>query len=403
MFDTARTSLSLDSTLQRAPPAPVGASAPAVTWAYAIGEGGGAYALTQVTLRGDGTATVVSNAAHAATWTLNGTQVKLVYTQPDILNSFSNEVDASGLQWRVDLVTTGLTLGDLAVRSSRYTSATLNTEGYRLDHGGPKAGIKQLNPAGGTIQRRYDTAKLAAIKPEDMGVGKRWAGLYSAHDTRGYVMKQDVLAVTGSDSALMERAQLAATWRLVDGALEVTLPGLNYRYRRLGLGPMGEERWLMEQRVAGELLGVREIMAVPAGEVNIDSTQLAHRWNSNLNSPIRSNSLWSLRADGLAAQTFSDVDNPESAAVFNRSWRVLANGQVELATGRLRGTGAACKVSPSDPNCIVGAARYWRFVARAGGRLFTIEQGPFFPGFGAISEAEMSYRFVAFTDLGELK
>ena len=133
---------------------------------------------------------------------------------------------------------------------------------------------------------------------------------------------------------------------------------------------------------------------------NPPHSQLARRWRSNIASAFRGNSFWSLRADGMAAQTFSDINTPETTAMFTRSWRVLANGQVELATGRLRGTGAVCKVLPSDANCLVSTTRYWRFVARTGSRLFTIEQGPYF---GPTSEADMSYRFVALSDLGELK
>ena len=400
-FDTTRAGIGLDATLQRAPPAPMGASAPAETWVYAIGQGGAASIATHITLRADGSATVVDSSAHAATWTRVGNLLQLVYAQPAINRSVSSQVDAGGLQWGIDYVTTGLTLTDLGARNSRYTAATLGSEGYQLDHGGPQAEIKQVFPKGARVLRRYDVAKLAAFKPEDMTAGKRWAGLYSAHDLRTFNnFKQDVLAVTGSDSALMERAQLAATWRLADGALEVTLPGFNYRYRRLGLGGLGEERWLMEQRVAGELLGVREIMAVPAVEVNIDATQLAHRWLSNINAASRFGSIFSLRADGMAALTLVSIDQPESTATFNRSWRVLLNGQVEMVSGRRVGTNTACKFTPSDATCLASQTRYWRFVARTGTTLFTIEQGPYS---GTVSEADMSYRFVAFSDLGEVK
>ena len=86
-----------------------------------------------------------------------------------------------------------------------------------------------------------------------------------------------MLAITGADSAVMEPSQVAATCRLADGALEVTLPASTYRCRRLSVGPLGEKSWLMEQRVAEVLLAVREIMAVPDADVNIASSQLARR------------------------------------------------------------------------------------------------------------------------------
>ena len=186
-----------------------------------------------------------------------------------------------------------------------------------------------------------------------------------------------MLAITGADSAVMEPSQVAATWRLADGALEVTLPGSNYRHRRLGVGPLGEERWLMEQRVTGEL-AVREIMAVPDADVNIASSQLARRWKSNINASdgSRTGSAFLLRSDGMKALSFQDNNNPEIAANFNRSWRLISSAQVEQALALNRTTNAVCKPPPSDTNCVVLSTRNWRFVARIGNTLFTIEQAP---------------------------
>lgn len=400
-FYTARDGVTVDASFQRLPPVPVGDAAAAVTWAYVFGIGGAAPFATQVTLLNNGTATVVDDAVHAATWKLIGTQVKLVYTKPVVITLFSSTVGVDGRQWMIDRVTTGVTLGDLAIRSDRYTAAIVNFDTYQIERGGPKAQIKQaLN--GAAVMKRYDVSKLTAIKPEDLTVGKRWAGLYSSHDLDSFSLKQDVLAITGVDSALMERTQAVATWRLIEGALEVMLPGFNYRYRRLGLGPLGEERWLMEQRVAGELLAVREIMAVAATEVNIDAAQLSRRWESNLNALLgsRFNSAFLLRADGMAASSFSDASVPETTVNYDRSWSLLPTGQLQILSARNRTTNAVCIPTQSDTNCVVRTTRNWRFVARVGGNLFTIELGPYS---GALTAASASYRFMALTDMGEVK
>jgi hypothetical protein len=399
-FYAARDGVTTDSSLQRSPPVPIGNAAPAVTWVYTSEIGGAAPTATQVTLVNDGTATVVDDAVHAATWKLIGTQLKLIYAEPVVVTTFSSAVGADGLQWMIDRVITGLTLGDLGIRSGRYTSAVVYLDNYQLERGGPKAGVKQtLN--GGLVMRRHDVSKLPAIQAEDLVVGKRWAGLYSSHDLSG-TYKQDVLAITGVNSALMERTKVAAAWRLVDGALEVTLPGFNYRYRRLGLGSLGEERWLMEQRVAGELLAVREIMAVPGTDVNIDATQLSRRWESNLNAigGSRINSAFLLRGDGMASSTFSDANALETTTGYDRTWSVLPSGQVEILTARTRTANAICKPTPTDTNCTVRTTRNWRFVARVGTKLFTIEQAPYSPG---RTEESQSYRFMVLTDTGEVK
>lgn len=400
-FNAARDGVTGDASLQRSPPVPIGDAAPAVTWVYAFGIGGAAPFATQVTLLNNGTATVVDDEVHAATWKLIGTRVKLEYAKPVVVTTFSSAVGADGLQWLIDRFITGVTLGDLGIRSGRYTSAIVNFDTYQIERGGPNLGIKQtLN--GASAMKRYDVSQLTAFKPEDLGVGKRWAGLYSSHDLNSYSFKQDVLAITGVDSALMERTQAAATWRLVEGALEVQLPGFNYRYRRLGLGPLGEERWLMEQRVAGVLLAVREIMAVPGTEVNMDATQLSRRWESNLNAlgGSRVNSAFLLRPDGMAAATFSDASVPETAPGYDRWWSLLPTGQLQILSARNRTTNAVCKPAPSDANCVVRLTRNWRFVSRMGSNLFTIELGPYA---GALTAASESYRLMALSDMGEVK
>lgn len=201
-------------------------------------------------------------------------QVKLVYAQPIAMTLFSTTTDASGKQWSIDNVISGLTLSELNLRSAGFTPSTVNVESCQIEHGGRNVEVKKITNSGLALER-LDTSQLTAIKPEDVRVGKLWAGLHSTHEPGKFLYKQDVLTITGADSAVMQPSQVAATWRLSDDALEVTLPGLNYRYRRLDPGSLGHERCLMEQRVAEQLLAVREIMAVPGADVNIDSSQLS--------------------------------------------------------------------------------------------------------------------------------
>ena len=78
----------------------------------------------------------------------------------------------------------------------------------------------------------------------------------------------------------------------------------------------------------------------------------------------------------MKALSFQDNNNPEIAANFNRSWRLISSAQVEQALALNRTTNAVCKPQPSDTNCVVLSTRNWRFVARIGNTLFTIEQAP---------------------------
>ena len=54
----------------------------------------------------------------------------------------------------------------------------------------------------------------------------------------------------------------------------------------------------------------------------------------------------------------------------------------------------------SDTNCVLRSTRNWRFVTRIGNTLFTIEQAPCA---GRVSKTNASYRFVALSDMGEVK
>ena len=396
-FDLTRSALLGDAQLQSAPPVPVPGGGKSITLLYAQGLGGAAATAFSFELRPDGSAELVSDEVRPATWVRDGAQVKLTLSQPRIVEDFSEDVGPDGNQWKVQSVTTGYVLSDIGAANAAFATGTVKEEGYTLELGGPKMGIKQSYEGFGSALRRYDPAKLAAFKAEDFTVGMRWAGPYASHPSglgRSLVGKQDVLNITGADTAQMERGPVAGKWRLVDGALELSLPDCNYRYRRLGLGPLGEERWLMEQRVDGKLLALLEIMAVKAGVVELNASALARNWDNNLiaASGVQGQFSWSLRDDGMMGFTsfFSAGTN------YDRFWDLLSDGRVYARTGR-NAVGARCKPSALEPTCKMGLQRYWRFVAQQDKTLYVIEQGPFS---GNQSEASMGYRFIALTDKG---
>jgi hypothetical protein len=135
--------------------------------------------------------------------------------------------------------------------------------------------------------------------------------------------------------------------------------------------------------------------------VSIDAVQLARRWESNLSAANRFGAWFSLRADGLLANTGSSPDSAEGVATFDRTWSLLPTGVVQIVSARNRVTNAVCKPAASDTDCVVRNTRNWRFVARAGTTLFTIEQAPYAPASSA--EVNQSYRFMALSDVGEVK
>ncbi len=394
-FDLTRSALLDDAQLQSTPPVPVLGSSKSITLLYARGLGGAAAPAFSFELRPDGGAEVVSDELRPATWARDGALVKLTLSEPGIVENFSQDIGPDGRQWLIQSVTTGYVLSDIGAANATFATGTVKTEGHTLEHGGPKMGIKQSFEGFVSSLRRYDPARLAAFKAEDFAVGTRWAGPYANHPGAlgVFLFKQDVLTITGADTAQMDRGPVTGTWRLVEGALELSLSDCNYRYRRLGLGPLGEERWLMEQRVDGKLLALREIMAVKAGAVELSAIALTRNWDNNINAAagVQGQFSWNLSADGMAAAT-----SPTFPTSYDRYWDLLSDGRVYVRAGRTA-AGALCKPSTQEPACKMGTQRYWRFVAQQGKTLYVIEQGPFG---GNPSETNMGYRFIALTDKG---
>ena len=385
-----RDAMLADPTLAAAPPVP---STSPVTLLFAYGAGGANITAYSVVLRPDGSATVVSDAARPARWRLEGKLLMVDFVVPRVVTGLSSQVDASGRQWEIDFVTTGLALSDVGPSNGRYALATLGVLAYQLDKGGPKVGIQQPTNATSLVRRYQSNA--TPLKVGDFAAGDRWAGLASEKLPQGpgvSIFKQDVLRITGAGTGTMERKGVAVTWQVADGALLVKIGSDNFRYRRLGEGPLGEERWLLQQLdEVGEPFTTSEFMAVRATDVTIASADLARRWQGNLNAGVsRLQVFYTLKSDGTWTITTKDVGTLESTATFNRYWRRLADGSLDMVSGRP----AACNPFIGVAGCQVSLQRYWTVVGQRGTTLFVMEAGPNIPSINN------SWRFVALTDLG---
>jgi surface antigen len=246
--------------------------------------------------------------------------------------------------------------------------------------------------------RRYD-ALATPLKAADFATGDRWAGLFSEPvpyaPTSPLMFKQDVLRITGAGTGTMERRGVSATWEVVDGALTVKVGADAFRYRRLALGPLGEERWVVEQLDAsGKASTAAEIMAVRATVVPLDSAGVTKRYVGNINAGVLSSSVfYTLRNDGTWAITTKDKGAAETAAVFNRVWRPLSDGSLELVSVSTAG----CNPWVGVATCRITSQRYWTFVGQQGKTRFAMETGP-----GPATAPITSWRFVAFTEVEPL-
>jgi hypothetical protein len=377
-----------DPVLAIAPPTPTATNTTPLL--YANGQGGAAYAASLITLRADGGATILTDdTARGAKWQLQNKVLQLTYDTPFVVGSGSVDVET------FDDVDTGVTYTDLGPSQGSYVLTGSRTIRHRLITNGGRRG-QRTDISYGDFTRRY-TPNGNAFKVEEFAAGVRIAGPFSGNPgpDAGPVQAQDILRITGPGTGLMERTSAAASWQLVDGALRVDLGSastrVSARYRRLGLGPLGEERWTMEfLDTAGQATGFVEIMAVRASPVTLTAADWAKPWRGNLQDGIGFNLTYDLKTDGSWVIVSSGRETPQPTSSVKRYWRQLPDGRLDMA-------GGVRQCNPfASADCVITQQRYWTVVGRSGKTLWVIEEGPYFIDPGA--PVEPSFRLVAFTD-----
>ncbi|MBB4843484.1 hypothetical protein HNP55_002003 [Paucibacter oligotrophus] len=405
LFDQMRANLSQDAGLKNPPPVPD--SSPR-TLVYTQGQGPGAATAFQFTLQADGSVQILGDFAAAGKWKLDGSNLEVTLDSPNVSSALSYDRDAKGQQWQIDTVVTGFRLADWGAATGLTSAAMLARLGYTLEQGGSKAGLRQKLDDSAFIWRRYELGSANHFSAADFEPGTAWVGPYISHPSDPYKTPQDIIKFMGSNTATIERSQQAINWLLVDGALELNLPDSNYRYRRLGTGPLGEERWLMEQRVAGKSLALKEIMAVKSSLVSISFDQLLRPWVGNLVAPIGDAIIYELRADGSASISVQSTQDRQSTPNFNRTWRLLAGNKIEIRRGR-KNTIGNCDAFAEDPNnpnpaCQTVQRRIFQLVGQQAGSYFVLEEGPYSGSPVVIpAEADRTFRLMAITDPSSIK
>jgi hypothetical protein len=389
LLTTLRESIYNDPLLSTAPPTPTAANSP-TQLLYANGQGGAAYAITLITLRADGSATILTDdTTRSAKWQLQNKVLQLTYDTPVYIGPGFYDVET------FDDVSTGVTYTDIGPAQGAYVLTASRDIKHRLITNGPRRGQKS-DISTGDFKRRY-TPNSDAFKADEFAAGVRVAGPYSGNPgvDVGLGFAQDILRITGPGTGQMERSGAAATWQLVEGALRVDTAAVSARYRRLGLGPLGEERWTMELLdTAGQATGFVEIMAVRANPVTLTAAEWAKPWSGNLRAPIGDRLTYDLKADGSWRNLISTREAPEPGPTSTRYWRQLPDGRLELASGA-RQCNPFASTNLGTP-CVITQQRYWTVVGRSGKTLWVIEEGPYI--FNSDDPVAPSFRLVALTD-----
>ena len=380
-----------DPSLARAPAGPAAGAEPVVL-RYGYGAGGGTATSPRVTLRADGTATVVSSAARTAQWRREGAALLLTYDTPVVSNSFTNSSTPPFDQYPTEMSETGLRLSDLGASNGLYALASMTSVGYTVIQSGPQAGRTDF--ANTTQLRRY-TVAAPALSNGDFPVDARIAGLTSERPPAGAFVpsRQDVLRITGPGTGTMERTGAAAFWRVIDGALLVETGTLATRYVPVGTGPLGEARWATEMLdTAGAVISHREVSVVRASAVSMAVADWAKPWVGNLNAAAGLQLATEFQANGRWGNIGANRGELLPAVTnFSRYWRQLPDGRLEMVS-----TVGGCDPFVGAASCRISIQRFWTPVARVGRTVWLLERligsasDPTGPG--------TDIRFVAFTE-----
>ncbi len=379
-----------DPALMRAPAVPAAGAAPLVL-RYATGVGGSTFRVPRLTLRADGSATVVYEGSRPAQWRLEGATLRVTYDTPVVVTGLVDDTRGSGEQYPAEFVSTELQFSDLGASSGRYVLASMTHVGYTRTLTGPGAG--RVDNVSRSLLRRH-VGGSAPLRTEDFPVGARIGGLQSEHppESTAVFSRQDVLRITGAGTGLMERTGATAHWRVVEGALLVDIGTQAYRYVPLGAGVLGEQRWAMEQLdAAGEIISHREIMAVRATAAGMSVSDWAKPWLGNVAAASGQQVMYGLGADGRWGVNSSNRGEPLPIVSPNRYWRQLPDGRLELVS-----TVGGCNPFIGVPTCRISFQRFWTPVARSGRTVWMIEH---LVGNPASTTTEtQDIRFVALTD-----
>ena len=391
-LEAAWTAALTDPALNSPPPVPATGAAPVVL-RFGYGAGGTAIVAPRLTLRADGSATVVTDSARPAQWRMDGAALVLTYDNPIIRTGFTNAVSPPFVQYPTEFGTTALRFSDVGASNGRYALASMTTLAYTVIQGGPDAGRR--DSVSSSLLRRYEVAALA-LRTADFPVGTRIAGLASERSpvAEFNANRQDVLRITGAGIGTMERTGATAYWRVFEGALLVDVGTLAIRYVPLGTGPLGEERWAMEQLdTALDVTSHREVMAVRANEVSMSAADWVKPWVGNLNASAGFQLVAELQANGRWGNNGAERGDPLPVVTnFVRHWRQLPDGRLEMASS----TPGNCNPFVGLPNCTITLQRFWTPLARVGRTVWVMEHLIFNPGNPASTTND--YRFVAFTD-----
>lgn len=295
-----------------------------------------------VTLRSDGTATVIRGsifgaAQVAATWTESMGTLTLSYPTPVEYITYSFDVEpVTNIQNQIRVTETGLMLRHITGDRNAGT-ATVTTLGSAIYLDGNRVGqvpadVDQLMNNDVKLYNVMDTAGRMVIDAADFAAGSRWGGVRGINF--GYANNfQDVMRVIDATHAQLENTGVAAQWALADRWLTVSTATMRVRYARLSVdATTGEERWLsVVEGVAGDEDPHTLLMVRVDSGLRFDAAAMARRWRwEDWYAEYGDLVVMNLFGDGSASLDFGNIAPGTGQPPYG--WSVDAEGRIVMHT-----------------------------------------------------------------------
>jgi hypothetical protein len=373
VFNSTQASVVADPAIAVPPAVPV-TGAPDVKMVLTLGQGAGAFGVTALTLKADGSAVIAGAPATTATWTTDGSQISVVYDMPQTGTTYL--VASDGNQWAATETDTGLKVRQLGTNTATQTSvgSTTFTEG-------PDIG-KTTVLADDWITETIVT-KSQSFQASDFAVGAEWAGVLTTDfdPVTADHTNQDTLKIVDATHVLYERTGVTGTYAISGGSLVVTTGSGVFSYTRLFTGPKGEDRWLTTKLVDGASTWVYDAAMVKVTpDLAFTTASATNDYLSYINAGLATGQFYiDLLADGTGAGS----NSPGSSGLFSPlgTWTVGADGTETLtryycndgttAVGVCNATNIAWKVAHGYA---YGQTRTWKLLATSGSNVYVMER-----------------------------
>ncbi len=355
-----------DPALNVTPPSTIAA---ATTRVYYIGRGCCSLNATEVTLKPDGTAVVLDDSLHDATWAVANGATQLTFKTPSISHGLSGTL-FNNQQVNITNTVTGLTIRQL---TGTANAGVANVAYAGTTHYDNNEAPDDSSSDGGTTYVFTDESQLIAPTATELA-SSTFAGIPTP-DINPYGQNQDTLVLNTDGTGKLQRSGTTFTWALTNGKLVLTYAsGLKQTIVRLSQAADGEERWMVRYTSpvngAATDIALQDAMVVKVtAGLSYTADNAVSKWQSYVNAGTVSNFSFNIVVSaGGKGQQESDYLDGTVGGLSPLAWSIV-DGSLVLRTYWVNGETADCPTG----DCWISRERTWTQLAVSGSKVFVME------------------------------